>query len=171
VAGAEKEADILSLFQVLMPFFPGTDLAIHLIGDSLTSERVEPLEVQDAELDTTLYVSVTRSLYGEAHLSGEAFKGAPHGTGKPDFVVLLNANLLQHPTWPPTVQLLAQSGTPTIITEAMEQAAEAVMRQLKASNLPVSDVSLNPFRMPLFQFTRDVNLPAVENGFWYAFHC
>jgi hypothetical protein len=62
-------------------------------------------------------------------------------------------------------------GIRTIVTEPMEQAAEAVQRQLKPSGVPITEVEMNAFRSPMLMFQRDVNFPCYDNAFWYAIHC
>ncbi len=171
MVGAEREADRRPVFGVLLPFFPRTDLTIRMVGDQVSEKKLPPYRVEDAALQSSLHITLTRSMYGPEHATGTAWAAAGGKEQRaPDMVILPNAGLVQHPTWPPTIQGLVASGITTVVTEPMEQAALMVQSQLAGAGVPVSEVGPNPFRMPVFQFNKDVNLPSFDNGFWWAIH-
>jgi hypothetical protein len=180
LVGAEKEADLLPLFEVLLPFFPNTSLCIHMIGPAISPSlppEQRAILIQSKALNSSIFVSVSTSLYTQHHIDGDAFQLPPNlpeelkkaqnfGTGPPDLIIAMNAALVVHQEWAECIQIIAKSGKKFLITERMEQMCNAI-----AVNLPKIGVNLafdaqpNPFKMPVFEFKKDVNLPGWSNGF------
>ncbi|KAJ3288744.1 hypothetical protein HK104_007993 [Borealophlyctis nickersoniae] len=172
--GAEKEADLTPLFELLLAFLPKTDIAIHMIGPAL-SERLRPehatLGIRNETLDSTMLVTLRSGLYTPEHHTGAAYRaeGLPMGTDKPDLVIAMNAALFATPTWSHTLQYLIQSKQRMAFTETMEQNVEVVKKNLAmiGAGLSAGPV-VNPFRQPVWQYKRETNLPGWSNGFVFA---
>ncbi|KAJ3056373.1 hypothetical protein HK097_007210 [Rhizophlyctis rosea] len=175
LVGAEKEADLSGLFEILLSFLPKTDIALHMVGPAL-SPRLRPdhstLGIRNETLDSSLFMTVRHGMYGPDHLSGQVYKneGIPIGTDKPDVVIGMNAGLFTSPQWMPTLKLLVEEKQKCVFTEQMEQTVEIVKRNLASG--PGLEVDfgpvVNPFRQPIWQFKKDVNLPGWSNAFMYG---
>ncbi len=178
--GAEKEADLLALFECLLPFFPKTDIAIHMIGNNISPEippQQRAMAIRSVANDSSIFMSLSTSLYQPQHLDGSAFQLPPDipqeildsqnfGTGPPDLIIALNAALIIHQEWAPALQMIANSGKKFVITERMEQLCNAAIANLPRLNVKVSVPTYpNPFKQPIFDFSKDVNLPGWSNGF------
>ena len=99
--GAEKEADLLPLFECLLPLIPKTDIAIHMIGNAI-SQDIPPQQramcIRSISAESSIFMSITPSLYQPQHLDGTAFAlpdNVPEevlasqnfGTGAPDLII------------------------------------------------------------------------------------
>ncbi|KAI8998324.1 hypothetical protein BC832DRAFT_594934 [Gaertneriomyces semiglobifer] len=172
LAGAEKEADLCALFEVLLAFLPKTDIAVHMVSPNL-SDRVEShfltRGVSNETAQSTILITMRKGIYGPQHLSGELYRneGLPFGTGKPDMVVAMNANLMMA-QWGPTMQMLIANKQKTFITESMEHSVDVLMAQLKQVGIEVTPLEVNPFRQPCFQWQKDTNLPGWSNAFIFG---
>lgn len=108
--GVEKEADLASLFECLLPFLPKTLLCIHMIGlgisETLPQDKRAILLASKSN-DSSLFISINHGQYSPAHNDASAFKLPPDfpkelsdtqnfGQEQPDFVIALNANLIGH---------------------------------------------------------------------------
>lgn len=174
----EAECDYLAVFEILLGLLPPkTDLAIHMIGPSVSQSipsKYRYFSYKSAETDSNLVLTLTNSLYTEALYSGQQisqdFPALTFGKGTPTAVMILNGLLLGYETWIPSIQLIISKKAKVFCTEGMEQNAHGVGRNLVnlRHHLTVP-VSPNPFRQPVFQFKKDANLPAWSNGFLFGF--
>ncbi|KAI8822995.1 uncharacterized protein EV422DRAFT_387526 [Fimicolochytrium jonesii] len=174
MAGVEKEADLCTLFELLLSLIPKTDIALHMISPSVSS-RVPPqhatIGIRNEQMDSTILITLRESLYGEPHITGDAYKaeGLPFGTGKPDVVIIMNSSLISSPSWLPTVRLLIENRQKTILTEQMEHTVDMIAKQLDLIGCPLTvKPEVNPFRQPVYQWKKDTNLPGWSNAFIYG---
>jgi hypothetical protein len=176
--GIEAECDFLPIFEILLALLPPkTDLAIHMIGPSVSNSippKYRYFSYKSVETDSNLVLTLTSSVYTEDLYSGKEisryFSNLTFGKGTPTAVIILNGLLLGYETWIPSVQLLIAKKAKVYGTEGMEQNAASVGRNL--ANLGhglLIPVAPNPFRQPVFQFKKDANLPAFSNGFLFGF--
>lgn len=183
MVGVEKEADLLPLFECLLPLFPKTDLAIHMIGNRISSDippTQRAMAIRSPSNDSTIFLSLTTSLYTAQHLDGTAFslpadvpeeiaKSQNFGAGEPDVILALNAALVVHGEWAPFLQMVGKSGKKLLVTESMEQLCNSDVANLPRVGTKMSiSIRLNPFRMPMQEFKKDVNLPGFSNGFIFG---
>ena len=180
MVGAEKEADMMALFEVLLPLFPKTDLAIHMIGNNISKDippQLRAMMIKSVSNDSSLFMSATTDIYQEQHLDASAFQlpdSVPaevlaqqnFGNSKPDLIICLNASLIIHQEWAQSIAMIGQSGAKLLITERLEQLCNAAEMNLPRLGTKLSVAAhSNPFRQPLFDFKKDVNLPGWSNGF------
>jgi hypothetical protein len=180
LVGVEKEADLIPLFEVLLPLIPNTDLCIHMIGNNVSKDippQQRAMMIQSAGNKSSVFVTLTTSFYTPQHLDATAFQVpgnvppevlAQHnfGTDKPDLVIALNASLVVHQEWGQVVAMVAQSKTKMLITERVEQLCNAAEMNLPRLGTQLTVATHpNPFRQPLYDFKKDVNLPGWSNGF------
>ncbi|KAJ3371790.1 hypothetical protein HDU91_004935 [Kappamyces sp. JEL0680] len=180
LVGAEKEADLLPLFECLLPFFPKTDLAIHMIGNNISPDippQQRAMAIRSVANESSIFVSVTTSLYQPQHLDGSAFQlpdnipaeikaSQNFGDCPPDLVIAMNAALVVHGEWAPVLAMIGKSGTKFLATERMEQLCNSAKANMPRLNTSVTvDTHPNPFRQPLYEFKKDVNLPGWSNGY------
>ena len=178
--GPEVECDLMPTFEILLALIPPkTDLAIHMCGPAVSprlSGEHRGMYFKSEASDSSVLVTLFNSLYSPEHHSGAAFvkeSGGlmPFGKGEPDLVVILNGNLLAHETWIPSIKLLVDAGQKTLLTEPMEQGADAIGRNLPALGGSLSlGATLNPFRQPIYHFKKDTNLPGFSNAFIFGFN-
>jgi hypothetical protein len=181
--GVEKEADLLPLYECLLPLFPNTDLAIHMIGDKIAKDippQQRAMLIRSVQNNSSIFLSVSTSYYQPHHLDGSAFQIPQElpedqlnkqnfGACKPDMIICLNAGLVVHQEWAQAIQAIAQSGVKLLVTERMEQLCNAAKQNLPRLNAKVGlDVQANPFKQPLYDFKKDVNLPGWSNGFIFG---
>ena len=181
--GAEKEADLLPLFECLLPLIPKTDIAIHMIGNAI-SQDIPPQQramcIRSISAESSIFMSITPSLYQPQHLDGTAFAlpdNVPEevlasqnfGTGAPDLIIAMNAGLIMHQEWGPALQMIAASNKKFLVTERLEQFCIAAISNLPRLGAKLKfDTEPNPFRQPLYEFNKDVNLPSFSNGFMFG---
>ncbi|TPX67874.1 hypothetical protein SpCBS45565_g03449 [Spizellomyces sp. 'palustris'] len=174
--GAEKEADLTALFEVLLSLLPKTDIAVHMISPAISPRLPGPhatLGIRNETMGSTILITLRPGMYSPEQYSGEAYKtdGLPFGTGKPDLVVIMNSGLLASPTWGPALKLLIENGQKTLMTEEMEHTAELIGKQLVQIGCPFTvEPVANPFRQPVFLWKKDTNLPGWSNGFIFGFN-
>jgi hypothetical protein len=180
LVGVEKEADLFPLFEILLPFFPKTDVCIHMIGNNISKDippQQRAMMLQSAANDSSVFITLTTSIYAPQHLDASAFQmpgDVPpeilekhnFGTSDPDLIICLNASLVVFPEWGQFLAMVVKSGRKLLVTEHMEQLCTAAEMNLPrlGSTLSVA-AQPNPFRQPLFDFKKDVNLPGFSNGF------
>jgi hypothetical protein len=176
--GVEAECEFLAVFEILLALLPPkTDLAIHMIGPSVSTAippKYRYFAYKSAETDSNLVLTLTTSLYTEALYSGQNisrdFPKLNFGKGTPTAVIILNGLLLGYETWIQSIQMMISKKAKIFCTEGMEQNAASVGRNLvnlkHGLRVPVAP---NPFRQPVFQFKKDANLPAWSNGFLFGF--
>ena len=203
--GPEREADLVHIYSYLLPLIPNTDLILHMIGPNV-SKRLQPShqsyfftnrdqkqsttsadsddnkENMNQDKYSTIFISLRSEEYGPAHNDGSVYFGlesSKRGKSPPDLVVIHNAGVFQYPSWFPTLQLLAQKGQPTLLTEPIETGVEVMEKnfvaavKLKREDVRMKetgdDVEVNPFRGPIFQWKKEVNLPGWSNAFVTGF--
>lgn len=181
--GVEVEADLIPLFEFLLPLLPNTQLAIHMIGPAI-SAQIHPqhrsMALRSDESNSSIFITLNTDVYQPKYVEGKAFPVSDSipqelrnlfnfGPDKPDLVIGLNAALLMYAEWKPCVQMLSKMGQKVIFTDVLEQMIDAV-----DANLPMLGASLsikaqpNPFKHPVFLFKQDMNLPGWTNGFYYG---
>ncbi|KAJ3223547.1 hypothetical protein HK099_000968, partial [Clydaea vesicula] len=104
LVGVEKEADLIPLFQVLMPLFPKMNLFIHMIGPAIPSQLEEQHRIfsyENTTLKSKLTITLTSSAYDLTHLQGNngMLKLVPEDCRKPDVIMGLNSGLMAGPSW------------------------------------------------------------------------
>ncbi|KAI8841700.1 hypothetical protein BC829DRAFT_420531 [Chytridium lagenaria] len=155
-------------------------LTIHLLGPEHRHRppphRTLPLypsprrtpQIQLSNGSSTLVVTLNTAEYGAPHHDGSAFGTDPKTRGAPipDLVIALNAAVFQYQSWLPTVKLLVDKGQRTVFTEPIETTVEILARNLVPIQATLAfPTRVNPFRQPVFQWKREVNLPGWSNGF------
>jgi hypothetical protein len=126
---------------------------------------------ESKDTGSRLLLTLTPLLYTPECHSGkaiiESFEGnLPFGKGKPDVAIILNGNLLAYETWVHSIKLLVDLKQKVLITEPLEQNVEALARNLPAiGGLLSLEITLNPFRQPVYAFKKDTNLPGFSNAF------
>ncbi|KAJ3212898.1 hypothetical protein HDU67_003515 [Dinochytrium kinnereticum] len=167
--GPEREADLIQLYESLLPLLPKTDLILHLIGPSLSTRlHDQHRRYYFSNADSTIAVTLTTAEYGETHYDSSAFGSDPkyRGASVPDLVIALNAAVFQYQSWLPTVKMLVDKGQRTVFTEPIETTVEILARNLVPIQASLAFATrVNPFRQPVFQWKREVNLPGWSNGF------
>jgi hypothetical protein len=182
--GVEKEADLAPLFECLLPFFPKCSLCIHMIGASMSDKIPQDkraLLMKSASNDSTVFISLNQGVYAPTHYDATQFKLPDNfpkemlkeqnfGQDKPDLVIALNAGLLQHNEWAPTLKFLAEQDGLLYVTERMEQGGVAAAQNMHMIGGAVRGlVEPNPFRQPTLDFKKDVNIPGWSNGYVFVF--
>ena len=175
IVGAGKEADLLPLFECLLPLFPKTDIFIHMIGKEIISS-VNPkhcnMNIKSKSTDSSIFLSFTHGLYSQDFFSGEAFKFGDGVLTEPDLVLCMNATLYSSKDWDAAIKMVLETTKPLIITEKMEQLCMGDMAKVFQIN-PSRKINIqlqpNPFRAPVFEFKKDVNFPAYSNGFIFGY--
>ncbi|KAI9199856.1 uncharacterized protein BJ171DRAFT_199257 [Polychytrium aggregatum] len=168
--GVEKEADLIPLFEILTAFMPNTKIVIHMIGPAI-SKRLRPEHRTYHFTSHTGKGSLSISLRPEMYIPPFLEGTAPEQEGslaveKPDVIIGLNTAFLAYQTWIPSLKMIIDKKQPSLFTEGMEQALEQVNKNLPMLGGTLSILpQVNPFRQPLFQFKKDMNLPAWSNGF------
>ncbi|KAI8911062.1 hypothetical protein EDD86DRAFT_204302 [Gorgonomyces haynaldii] len=181
--GPEKEADLLPLFEALLPFFPKTDLCIHMVGPNIAQDippQNRAMLLKSTANDSSIFISINPGIYSPEHHSAAAFKlpaefpkellvGQNFGQEKPDLVIAMNAALLQYQEWAPTLKFMIEQDATLYVTERMENMAHGVASNIHmlGGKLTVP-VEANPFKQPVLDFKKDVNLPGWSNGFLFA---
>ncbi|KAH6584561.1 hypothetical protein BASA60_000925 [Batrachochytrium salamandrivorans] len=181
--GVEIEADYLGLFEVLLPMFPGTHVAIHMIGPSISGNikaQHRSLAMRSEASMSSLFITLNTDLYHPKYLEGTAFPIPPNlpdkvkqifnfGVGKPDLVIALNAAVMSYQEWKPCVQMLLEANQKVVFTDGLEQMGDALDSNLPhlGSRLSIKSTP-NPFRHPVYQYRADVNLPSWSNGFFFG---
>ncbi|KAI9339394.1 hypothetical protein BDR26DRAFT_1007923 [Obelidium mucronatum] len=168
--GPEREADLIHIFSYLLPLLPNTDIIIHMVGPTV-SKRLRPdhTAYEFKSGTSTLNVTLTSAEYGLVHYDASYF-GAQNkktqGTSPPDLVIILNGGVFQYQTFAPTIKLLMDKGAKILFTEPIETSAVVMGKQFEAMKWVMTlPVSVNPFRQPVFQWKKEVNLPGWSNGF------
>ncbi|KAJ1340457.1 hypothetical protein BSLG_004904 [Batrachochytrium salamandrivorans] len=156
--GVEIEADYLGLFEVLLPMFPGTHVAIHMIGPSISGN----IKAQHRSL-------AMRTFPIPPNLPDKVKQIFNFGVGKPDLVIALNAAVMSYKEWKPCVQMLLEANQKVVFTDGLEQMGDALDSNLPhlGSRLSIKSTP-NPFRHPVYQYRADVNLPSWSNGFFFG---
>ncbi|KAJ3187565.1 hypothetical protein HK101_009367 [Irineochytrium annulatum] len=167
--GPEREADLIQIYEALLPLLPNTDLILHLIGPNLSKRlRPEHTSYSFSNGSSTIHVTLNGAEYGTPHLDGSAFGSDPktRGAAPPDLVIAMNAAVFQYQSWLPTVKLLVDRGQRTVFTEPIETTIEILAKNLIPIQASLAiKTRVNPFRQPVFQWKREVNLPGWSNGF------
>ena len=138
------------------------------------------MAIRSVKNDSSVFLSVTPSLYQPQHLDGTAYKlpqdvpaevlkSQNFGEGRPDLIIALNAELVVHGEWFPVLSMIAKSGVRFMISERMEQLCMAAEANIPKTGTTTSiKTQPNPFKQPLFEFRKDVNLPGWSNGFIFG---
>lgn len=172
---------MLQLFECLLPLLPNIDLAIHMIGDKIAADipsKQRIVLLHSVPNNSSIFITTSTCLYGQSHIDGTGYpkelsdkslKPQNLGTGKPDMIIALNAGLVTQKEWAPAIARIAKSGIKFLVTERMEQLCNAAQINLPTLNAKITvSPHLNPFRQPLFDFKKDVNLPGWSNGFIFG---
>ncbi|KAJ3416926.1 hypothetical protein HDV05_007984 [Chytridiales sp. JEL 0842] len=169
--GAEREADLCQLYECLLPLLPKTDIYLHMIGPSISSRlQDDHKRYYFSNNDSTLTLTLTAAVYGPTHYNGSFLPAADRGSETPDLVVIHNAGIFQYETWFGTIKYLSDVKQKTIITEPIETSIEIMRQHFMNINCVLSvKTRLNPFRQPVFQWKKEVNLPGWSNGFITGF--
>ncbi|KAJ3075173.1 hypothetical protein HDU98_009010 [Podochytrium sp. JEL0797] len=169
--GPEREADLIHCFSYLLPLLPNTDIIIHMVGPTV-SKRLRPDHTSYTfkNSTSTLYVSLTSAEYSLVHYDASYFGSVNkkmQGSSPPDLVLILNGGVFQYQTFAPTIKLLMDKGAKILFTEPIETSAVVMGKQFESMKWkPLStEVEVNPFRQPVFQWKKEVNLPGWSNGF------
>jgi hypothetical protein len=146
-----------------------------MIGNNISSDippQQRAMMIRSTGNDSSIFVTISTSIYLPQHLDASAFQVPPEapaghfGTNPPDLIICMNASLVVYPEWGQALAMIAQSGRKLLITERMEQLCNAAEINLPRLNTKLSvPAHPNPFRQPLFDFKKDVNLPGWSNGF------
>ncbi|KAJ3106538.1 hypothetical protein HDU97_006131 [Phlyctochytrium planicorne] len=167
--GPEREADLIQLYECLLPLLPNSDIVLHLIGPAVSTRlHDEHKRYLFTNGNSTLIVTLNSAEYGAPHYDSSAFGSDPNirGAPVPDLVIALNAAVFQYQSWLPTVKLLVDKGQKTVFTEPIETTVEILARSLAPLQATLAfPTRVNPFRQPVFQWKREVNLPGWSNGF------
>lgn len=183
IIGAEKECDLLPLFECLLPFFPKCHICIHMIGPEV-SKHIEPAQraimLKSVSNDSTIFVTVQNGLYSPDHFSGVAFKlpkdfptemsnNNNFGQTAPDVVIAMNAALMAYPEWAQSLRTITEGGGELYVTDRMESTCYQTVHSLGMINSHSNvTIQTNPFRQPMIDFKKDVNLVGFSNGFIYS---
>ncbi|KAI8802992.1 hypothetical protein BJ742DRAFT_512482 [Cladochytrium replicatum] len=169
MVSATTEADIVHIYETLLPLLPNTDLTINMFGPAITPNAplANPATFTFSNSNSTIKITYTNGIYASEILEG---KQTPYE--KPDVVLCLNAGLLGPGGQYVPLRLFYERGVKLLVTEPMEQSIHILAGQLaKAANVILSvPPTPNPFRQPVFQFNGNVNLPSWSNGFIFGFH-
>ncbi|KAJ3324095.1 hypothetical protein HDV06_000636 [Boothiomyces sp. JEL0866] len=183
LVGVEKEADLLPLFECLLPFYPKTDIAIHMIGNKICADippQQRAMMIKSQSNDSSIFISLNPTFYAPQHLDASAFQLPPEvpkevlkqqnfGTDKPDLIICLNAGLVTQQEWGPFLQMVCKSDRKLLVTERVETLCNAALINIpKIGGKPGVQTHPNPFRQPLYDFKKDVNLPGWSNGFIFG---
>lgn len=184
LVGAEKEADLLPLFEALLPFFPRAQLCIHMIGPNISPDIApnhRAMLLKSISNDNSIFISLNRDIYGPQHYDASAFKlpdefpeqmlkDQNFGQDPPDLIIALNAGLLHHEEWAGALRFLASAEATIYCTEPLEQMAVAVgMNAHMVGGRLMAPIQPNPFKQPIFDYKTNVNIPAWSNAFLFAF--
>ncbi|KAJ3325529.1 hypothetical protein HDU76_013147 [Blyttiomyces sp. JEL0837] len=171
--GPEREADLVHILPHLMSFLPKTDIVLHMVGPSISKRlRPEHLSYTFKNETSTMHISLRSEEYQALHYDGSLFglDRKTRGSVPPDLVVILNAAVFQYPNYAPTIKMLIDKGQRTIFTEPIETSVEIMGKQIAPLGGALSAaVQVNPFRQPVFQWKKEVNLPGWSNGFMAGF--
>lgn len=178
--GVEKEADLAPLFEVLLPFFPKCQLCIHMIGLNVSQtlpQDKRAILLKSMSNDSTIFVTMQPGMYSPQHYNADAFKlpdsfpkelikDNNFGQGKPDVIIALNGNIMAQQEWAPTVRFLVEQDAELYVTDRMEATLSGLVSSLHLiGSRCVVATQPNPFRQPLLDFKKDVNLPSWSNGY------
>ncbi|KAJ3007888.1 UNVERIFIED_CONTAM: hypothetical protein HDU68_003304 [Siphonaria sp. JEL0065] len=168
--GPEREADLIHIFSYLLPLLPNTDIIIHMVGPTVSKRlRADHQAYEFKNENSTLNITLTSAEYGLVHYDASYF-GAQNkktqGASPPDIVIILNGGVFQYQTFAPTIKLLMDKGAKILFTEPIETSAIVMGKQFESMKWTMTlPVSVNPFRQPVFQWKKEVNLPGWSNGF------
>ncbi|KAJ3276599.1 hypothetical protein HDV01_004132 [Terramyces sp. JEL0728] len=183
LVGVEKEADLLPLFECLLPFYPKTDIAIHMIGNKICADippQQRAMMIKSQSNDSSIFISLNPTFYAPQHLDASAFQLPPEvpkevlkqqnfGTDKPDLIICLNAGLVTQQEWGPFLQMVCKSDRKLLVTERVETLCNAALVNIpKIGGKAGVQTHPNPFRQPLYDYKKDVNLPGWSNGFIFG---
>ncbi|KAJ3000030.1 hypothetical protein HDV02_000982 [Globomyces sp. JEL0801] len=178
--GVEREADLLPLFEILLAFLPKTDLCIHMIGPNISGAippELRAMILRSVANDSTLFISLNSVPYQAEHISGQAFQlpdsvpaevkaSQNFGESPPDLIIALNAELVAHQEWAETAAAIIQSQRKFVMTERIEQLCSATCANISRVGGKVTlPPHCNPFRQPVYEFKKDVNLPGWSNAY------
>ncbi|ORY51361.1 hypothetical protein BCR33DRAFT_675996 [Rhizoclosmatium globosum] len=168
--GTEREADLIHIFSYILPLLPDTDIIIHMVGPTISKRLREDHQSYSFKAqNSTLTVTLTSAEYSLVHYDASYF-GAQNkktqGATPPDLVIILNGGVFQYQTFAPTIKLLMDKGARIVFTEPIETSAVVMGKQFESMKWTLSlPVAVNPFRQPVFQWKKEVNLPGWSNGF------
>ncbi len=172
IVGAEKEADLVPLYEILAGLFPGLELYLILVGPRIAQDlsHSEKLTVfTNNALKSSVKVLVHHGVYDETCVTGAAFEKELGFIAKPDGAAALNGNFLNYETWQPTILMLTQHKIKSIFSEAMESSAIIDKLNFSGVGVPVTtDIIVNPFRQPLLTWSPEHNIPAWSNAFLFG---
>ncbi len=175
--GAEKECDLVFLFEVLLAFLPaGVDLTIRMVGPSVSPNLKDDQRLykfEDKDRKSKLTIHLVTGHYEKQHYSGEVFASEKDGNVNkpPSAVFMLNPALLAHETWVPTIQFLMEAKAKIVITDVMEPNIELLRVNMMRIGFKMTEPhQVNPFRGPLHRWTPDCNFPGFSNGFICVLH-
>ncbi|KAJ3142014.1 hypothetical protein HK100_003877 [Physocladia obscura] len=168
--GTERESDLIHLFSYLLPLFPNTDIIIHMVSPVISKRlRPEHTAFEFKSENSTLAVTLTSAEYGLVHYDSSYFASTNKktaGATPPDLVLILNGSVFQYQTFAPTIKLLMDKKARIVFTEPIETAAVVMGKQFENMKWNLSiPIMANPFRQPVFQWKKEVNLPGWSNGF------
>ncbi|KAJ1534651.1 hypothetical protein HK096_003607, partial [Nowakowskiella sp. JEL0078] len=161
------EADLVHLFEILVPLFPNTDLTIHMFGQRISPNLTPTVyKFSNVEISSTLKITLRQGTYLEPQMNGEG----EHLEGKfPDSVICLNAPVNGPQSNMVPWKILVESPVRSLVTVSMESSAlflESMLLRNTGGRFTFGvRPTVNPFRQPCFEFQQDVNLPAWSNGF------
>ncbi len=181
--GVEKEADLIFLFECLLPLFPKMQICIHMIGPKI-SENISmthrAMLLSSMSNQSSIFVSLTTGMYSPEHYDGSFFnlgdsipaeiiESQNFGQGKPDMIIALNAHLIATPEWGTSLKFLMDLEETIYVTEQIEQFGIGAGHVIPQVGGRLGDpIEANPFRQPVFEFKRDANFPGWSNGFLFS---
>ena len=183
MVGVEKEADMFPVFECMLALFPKTDICIHMVGAQVSPKI--PMEqssvlIKSVANESSILITLTAGVYGPQHIDGSTFQLPPempeemkkelnYGQGKPDAVISLNAALVAHEEWGAILSCVANNDVPFFVTEQVEQMYRAAESALSNLGLRTTvEFQPNPFKQPIYQFKRNINLPSWSNAFIFG---
>ncbi|KAJ3237157.1 hypothetical protein HDU81_009913 [Chytriomyces hyalinus] len=168
--GPEREADLVHIFTYMLPLLPNTDIILHMVGPTVSKRlRPEHTAYSFTSGTSTLNVTLTSAEYSSVHYDSSYFGSVnkkTQGATPPDLVIILNGGVFQYQTFAPTIKLLMDKGARIVFTEPIETSAVVMGKQFEGMKWNLTaPIEVNPFRQPVFQWKKEVNLPGWSNGF------
>jgi hypothetical protein len=150
--GAERECEYGAMFEILL-YLLKRNIDIHFYGPQVKS-GLRPFSFSSGTNKLNIFFHST--LY------------TPEEKNKPDLLVAMNAGLLHHQDWVPTIRMVAQLKWPTYFTEPLEISVLMMLQNFQAIGATVKNVSVNPFRNPVAEYRDDLNFLGWQNGWLVA---
>ena len=150
--GTERECEYGALFEILL-YLLKTNIDIHFYGPQV-KPGLRPFSFSSSAHKLNIFFHST--LY------------TPEEKNKPDVLVAMNAGLLHHQEWVPTIRQVVQLKWPTYFTESLEMTVLMMLQNFQAIGGTVKSVTINPFRNPLCEYRDDLNFLGWQNGWLIA---